>query len=162
MKESNILAVDDNRGYLDMLREILESNGIRAICVEDGEEALVLLRERPFKAVITDLHMPSMDGLELAKRVREVSPDIPIIMLTADINPDIPSLARKAGVSKVLPKGSSGTEILAAIGEEKEKKEETPKESGEGDSNRWVCPRCGTRYWGWSAMKSCSKCGYEE
>ena len=63
----DILVVDDDRQILELVKRILEREGIVAHCVASGEEALEKMRERTFSLMITDLNMPGLDGLELSE-----------------------------------------------------------------------------------------------
>ena len=81
MKE-RILIVEDDRRIRDMLRRGLIFEGYEVNTADDGEEALRLARESMPDAVILDLMLPGIDGLEVCRRLRTVS-DIPIVMLTA-------------------------------------------------------------------------------
>jgi CheY-like chemotaxis protein len=100
----DILVVDDDRIILEVVKRILEREGIGALCVESGEEALEKLNERAFSLMITDLNMPGLDGLELSRIGLEIAPQMPIIMDTGSISPRITRLAKEIGISKVLSK----------------------------------------------------------
>jgi CheY-like chemotaxis protein len=100
----DILVVDDDRLILEVVKLILEREGIVTHCVESGEEALEKLNERTFSLMITDLNMPGMDGLELARIGMEIAPQMPIIMDTGSISPKITRLAKEIGISKILSK----------------------------------------------------------
>ena len=87
MKEQ-ILVVEDDRRIRDMLRRTLVFEGYDVVAAEDGEEALRHVRDKLPDAVVLDLMLPGIDGLEVCRRLRAVS-DVPIIMLTArDAVPD--------------------------------------------------------------------------
>jgi len=113
----DILVVDDNSVMLDLVKRILEREGIDAICVESGKEALVKLNERTFSMMITDYNMPGLDGLELARKGLEIAPQMPIIMDTGGISPKITRLAREIGIAKVLAKPFLATELVETIRE---------------------------------------------
>ena len=100
----DILVVDDDRIMLELVKRILEREGIVAHCVASGEEALEKMKERTFSLMITDLNMPGLDGLELARKGLEIAPQMPIIMDTGRISPKIIRLAKEIGISKVLTK----------------------------------------------------------
>jgi len=100
----DILVVDDDRLILEVVKRILEREGIVALCVESGEEALAKLNERTFSLMITDLNMPGLDGLELSRIGLEIAPQMPIIMDTGGISLRITRLAKEIGISKVLSK----------------------------------------------------------
>jgi CheY-like chemotaxis protein len=111
-----ILIVDDDRESLCLLGCILEGEGIKAHYATSGEEAVQkLMGERPFAVMITDLHMPNMDGIELAMLAKEITPTIFVVMMTGDISPGVRRMAAEAGISKVLAKPFSPGRILAML-----------------------------------------------
>ena len=83
MKKQTILIVDDDPGLLQLLEIRLESFGYSTLSVTSGPEALDVLENQKVQALITDLRMEPMDGIELFTRVHERWPGIPVIMLTA-------------------------------------------------------------------------------
>jgi len=111
----DILVVDDDRIILEVVKLILEREGIAAFCVESGEEALEKLNERTFSLMITDLNMPGLDGLELSRIGLEIAPQMPIIMDTGSISPRITHLAKEIGISKVLSKPFPPKVLLETI-----------------------------------------------
>lgn len=78
-----ILAVDDDRLIRALLCEQLGDAGYDTIAVESAEKALIAIEERDFDVVLTDLNMPGRDGLELVAALRELRPEIPVILMTA-------------------------------------------------------------------------------
>jgi CheY-like chemotaxis protein len=100
----DILVVDDDRQILELVKRILESEGIVAHCAASGEEALEKMKERTFSLMITDLNMPGLDGLELSRIGLGIAPQMPIIMDTGRISPKIIRLAKEIGITKVLAK----------------------------------------------------------
>jgi two-component system, OmpR family, response regulator ChvI len=83
MKEkSTVVLVDDERGILTSLRMALEAEGYKVRIYNDGVEALEGLTEEPADIGVFDIKMPRMDGMELLRRVRQMS-DMPVIFLTS-------------------------------------------------------------------------------
>lgn len=78
-----ILVVDDDGGICRTLKEILEASGCAVATAGDGAEALILLQQREFDLVLSDVVMPNMDGHELYQAVKRDHPSIPILMMTA-------------------------------------------------------------------------------
>ncbi|WOG95596.1 hypothetical protein DCAR_0414921 [Daucus carota subsp. sativus] len=74
----NILAVDDDRTCLLILKEWLEKWGYQVTTVENAHEALSMLENKSFDLVITDIHMPEMNGFELQERINQ-NFNLPII-----------------------------------------------------------------------------------
>ena len=79
---SRVLVVDDERAIVKGIKFSLEQDNMTVDCAYDGEEALKYARDNDYDIVLLDLMLPSIDGLEVCRRIREFS-DMPIIMLTA-------------------------------------------------------------------------------
>ncbi len=78
-----VLVVDDDQDHNRALAKIFERAGYRVSTAEDGQEALTILTERTYDLIITDLKMPHMNGLDLLRSIRAMSPDMPVVILTA-------------------------------------------------------------------------------
>ncbi|THI88915.1 MAG: sigma-54-dependent Fis family transcriptional regulator [Nitrospira sp. CG24A] len=83
MRPSRVMVVDDDAETLALMREIVAKEGFEVETAEDAETALRRLEQWQPELVITDIHMPGMDGLALLAAVREKEPDIPVVLLTA-------------------------------------------------------------------------------
>jgi signal transduction histidine kinase/CheY-like chemotaxis protein len=81
-KAPSILVVDDEVCVLDVLRDILESEGYEVTVAKSGDEALKAFETKSFKAVFTDVGMPGMSGWELARAIRERDEEIPLAVIT--------------------------------------------------------------------------------
>ena len=79
----NILIVDDDRSLRDALRRTLTLSGFEVRSAEGGQQGLDLMAEAPPDAVVLDIGMPDVDGLEVCRRVRAAGDRVPILMLTA-------------------------------------------------------------------------------
>jgi len=77
-----ILVVDNNQTQRDILQQQLQCWGMEAVTVASGEEALAILKTRPFDAVVTDLQMPGMDGAQLAQAIKLEYGQLPIMLLS--------------------------------------------------------------------------------
>ncbi len=84
LKGKSILAVDDVIANISAVDTMLSRVGTKVSCVTSGREALKLLRERDYDAVLLDLHMPEMDGYETAEKIRESNEAIPIIAFSGN------------------------------------------------------------------------------
>ncbi|MFZ7128230.1 MAG: sigma-54-dependent transcriptional regulator [Desulfobacterales bacterium] len=79
-----ILIVDDEKDMLVLLERILrEETPHEVVTASDPEAAIDLFRESPFDLVLTDLKMPKMDGIQLFEALRRLSPDVPVVVMTA-------------------------------------------------------------------------------
>jgi PAS domain S-box-containing protein len=101
---SRILVVDDDAGSRAALAALLRGEGFTTSTASDGEAALEEARRELPSAILTDLQMPGMDGVELCRRVHELDPAVPVIIMTAhlDMQPVIESL--RAGAEDYLLK----------------------------------------------------------
>ncbi|HET7499329.1 MAG TPA: sigma-54 dependent transcriptional regulator [Candidatus Eisenbacteria bacterium] len=100
----SVLIVDDEFSMRDSLVHWFEKDGYRTGSAQDGREALQRLDEQDWDAVLLDIKMPGMDGLELQRRIREVDPDLPIIMITAFASVDSAVQALKEGAFDYVTK----------------------------------------------------------
>jgi len=78
-----ILVVDDNREFCQNLSDILELKGYETATSHDGSEALEMVKQNDYNLVLMDIKMPVMNGVESFKKIKEISPDIQVIMVTA-------------------------------------------------------------------------------
>ena len=78
-----ILVIDDNPTNRQILKTQLELWKFVPVLAQSGEEALGILSQQSFDMVITDMQMPEMDGAQLAKKIREIYPQLPIILLSS-------------------------------------------------------------------------------
>src|SRR5690348_11432728 len=83
LNRGNVLLVDDEAAMGDYLVEGLAGAGFQTAAVRSGEQALAQIASHEFDALVTDLRMRGMDGLELCRRVRETTAELPVIVLTA-------------------------------------------------------------------------------
>ena len=79
----NILIVDDEKNYPMIIGEILQEEGYTSMTASSGMEALDILRTEIIDLVLTDVKMPGMSGIQLLNKIKELSPDIPVIIMTA-------------------------------------------------------------------------------
>jgi two-component system NtrC family response regulator len=78
-----VLVVDDEKNYPLILSAVLEEEGFETLTANSGKEALSILKSSDVDLVLTDMKMPSMDGIELLERIKEKDPDLPVIVMTA-------------------------------------------------------------------------------
>ncbi|MDY6951692.1 MAG: sigma-54 dependent transcriptional regulator, partial [Thermodesulfobacteriota bacterium] len=78
-----ILIVDDEKNYLVVLSAFLTEEGYETLIAEEGQQALEILDSADIDLVLTDMKMPSMDGIALLRRIKEKSPDLPVVVMTA-------------------------------------------------------------------------------
>jgi CheY-like chemotaxis protein len=82
-----ILIVDDEPNIIGMLVRFLEKSGYDVVAAGGGEEALMIFRaQRDIDLVVLDSKMPKMDGVEVLKQMKAISPKVSVIMFSGDIN----------------------------------------------------------------------------
>jgi EAL domain-containing protein (putative c-di-GMP-specific phosphodiesterase class I)/CheY-like chemotaxis protein len=110
-----VLIVDDEAAIRFGVSEALSYAGYEVEAVGDGEEALQRIGARRFEAVLSDISMPGMDGVELLRRVRRLDFDLPVILLTGDPRLETAIQAVDAGALRYLQKPVSLAEIETAL-----------------------------------------------
>jgi two-component system response regulator MprA len=110
-----ILVVDDDRAVRESLRRSLEFNGYKVELASDGAQALeAIIASRP-DAMVLDVMMPRLDGLEVARRLRSTGDDLPILVLTARDTVSDRVSGLDAGADDYLPKPFALEELLARL-----------------------------------------------
>ena len=108
-----VLVVDDEPLVRMTIADMLRSGGFDVLEAAAGAQALQLLAaERPAAALVTDVRMPGMDGVDLSHRVRALNPEMPIVLVSGDARPDAALLP--AG-TRYLRKPVKSRELIAAI-----------------------------------------------
>jgi response regulator RpfG family c-di-GMP phosphodiesterase len=110
-----VLAVDDERAASKLLSMILCPPAYSCATAANGEEALVALQRERFDAVISDLEMPGMSGLELLTRVRQVQPHVAFVVTTGVDDVDVSVRAMRFGADDYLVKPLSENAVLASL-----------------------------------------------
>jgi CheY-like chemotaxis protein len=108
-----ILCVDDETVGLHVRRILLERAGYRVVTALDGPAGIEIFAREPVDAVVLDFSMPGMNGGEVARRLREIKPQVPILMLSAytSLPPEIDSM-----VDLSMTKGEGAPALLKKLG----------------------------------------------
>ncbi len=120
--EAKVLLVDDEEDFLETLSSRLEIRGLKVSAVTSGEQAVTEAKQQDYDAIIVDLSMPGIDGLETLKRIKEDNPEAEIIMLTGQASVQSGVEAMKLGAGDFLQKPVDLSELMSKIGEAKDKK----------------------------------------
>jgi CheY-like chemotaxis protein len=113
MQSSSVLCLDDDEVLLGLLQTVLERNGYIVLPARNGHQALRLAAERQFDAVILDYSLPDLTGGQVASQIRELKPNIPILIFSGAC--DIPP-GETAQADAVLSKGGGLHVLLALLG----------------------------------------------
>src|SRR5450755_4094685 len=109
-----VLCIDDDTRLYELLSRYLGENGVRLEHAPDGRRGLETLERGVFDAVLLDVMMPGLDGLEVCRRIREKS-RIPVIMLTARGDETDRVVGLELGADDYVPKPFSPRELLARL-----------------------------------------------
>ena len=101
---AKILVVDDDAGHLSMLRTVLSGWGYAPEGATDGGEAVRKIREKAYDAVLLDVRMAGMGGMEALARIREYNPAVPVLIMTAYSSVETAVSALKSGAYDYLTK----------------------------------------------------------
>ncbi len=117
--EKNILVVDDSESIRELVGDILTNAGYRVFKGVDGKDGLevLLATEENMSMIITDLFMPSMDGIDLIKEVRKLKryQYVPILMLTTESHMSKKMEAKQAGVTGWMVKPFEEEKLLKTV-----------------------------------------------
>jgi two-component system response regulator PilR (NtrC family) len=122
MEKGKILVVDDERSMREFLGIMLAKEGYGVTQCPDGETALRQVEEDIFDLVIMDIRMPKMDGIAVLERIKEITPDTIVIMITAFASTDTAVRAMKKGAYDYITKPFKIDEIKLIIRNALEKK----------------------------------------
>ena len=115
MKGRSVLIVDDEKNILFTLSQSLETLRLETDTAANGEEALAKLKEKNFSLILLDLRMPGIDGMEVLRQVRQIRPDILIIMVSAYGTVELAVEAMKLGAVDFIQKPFSPEEIRELV-----------------------------------------------
>ncbi len=114
---AGILVVDDDAGMLRTLHYILSEKGYLVDTATDGAGAIAHLNKKHFDILLTDIKMPGMNGVELMRETKRLSPDTIIVMMTAYTRDELVQEAMREGAMAVLPKPLDFDQIISFIEE---------------------------------------------
>jgi len=112
---SKILVIDDERAIRNTLKEVLEYEKHEVDLAEDGPSGLELFNSNSYDIVLCDIKMSKMDGIEVLQKISEISPDIPVIMISGHGNIDTAVESIKKGAYDFLEKPLDLNRLLITI-----------------------------------------------
>ncbi len=112
-----ILTIDDSASIRQMVAMTLTGAGLKVIEAGNGAEGYTKATSQPVHAVITDLNMPVMNGLEFLRKFRQspAGKGIPVILLTTESDEDLKRQAREAGATGWIVKPFKQDQLLAVV-----------------------------------------------
>lgn len=113
----HILYVDDDPALVFLIRRLLQRRGYAVTALTDQQAAIDAVRNRPesFHLLITDYKMPGLSGLEVASRVREFNPRLPVALASGFVDDELQALAAAAGVTEVVVKSDAIQEFCDVV-----------------------------------------------
>lgn len=120
MSEVRVLIVDDSSVMRKIVERSLRQAGLDSLLAYEaanGADALETLRSKPVDLILTDINMPSMDGLEFLRQLRaqDLAPGVPVVMITTEASLDRAKQALAAGAQYFIPKPFSIEQIRARV-----------------------------------------------
>ena len=116
-KAIKILLVDDEKGFVDVISKRMSKRNIEVTKAYSGKDALQALRKADFDAVVLDLKMEDMDGIEVLKIFKKIASDLPIIMLTGHGSEEAARDGIRFGAFDYLTKPCDFDELILKIQE---------------------------------------------
>lgn len=116
MNEPNLLLIEDDRRSAQSLERVLRAKGYAVTLSDRGDQGLELAKSGSFDAVITDLRMPGIDGLELVRELHAAKPLLPIVLMTAFGTTETAIEATKHGAFEYLLKPFEMPELIDVVG----------------------------------------------
>ncbi len=112
--KNEILLIEDDARLAEMVRDYLGESGFAVTIAGTGNDGLIQLKDKPFDAVILDLMLPDMSGLDVCRTLR-MNDNIPILILTAKGDPTDRIVGLELGADDYLPKPFEPRELLARL-----------------------------------------------
>ena len=113
----HVLYVDDEEAIVFLVKRMLERQGFRVSAYTAPQEALAAARANPdqFDLVVTDYKMPGLSGLELAHALREIRPDLPVVLASGYITEELRAKAPDAGIRELIYKPNTVEDLCEAV-----------------------------------------------
>ncbi len=115
--KTKILIVDDNKFFCNNLKDILELKGYEVVCVYNGHKALKAIKEDGFKITLMDVKMPGMSGIDTLKIIKQIAPELTVILLTAFAEDIFYRNGLKSGDFEIITKPFDIDKFLARLEE---------------------------------------------
>jgi DNA-binding NtrC family response regulator len=110
-----ILAVDDNKEFCQNVADIMELKGYEVTMANDGTQAIELVKKNKYNLVIMDIKMPGMNGVDVFREIKKISPSTVIILMTAYALEDLKKEALREGVFASLRKPLNFDELFVIV-----------------------------------------------
>lgn len=115
MEKKKILVVDDEPDFLEVMKIRLEANNYQVITASDGKDALEKIKNEKPDAVLLDILMPKLDGLQTLRKIRRQNKNLPVFIITAFSNEERFKVAKKLDASGFIVKSGDLKQELKNI-----------------------------------------------
>jgi DNA-binding NtrC family response regulator len=119
---ARVLLVDDEEKFLEVVSQRLKTRGLKVDTATSGEDALRNVKREDFDAIVLDLSMPGMSGLETLEKIRKDKPDVQVIILTGHGTLQAGVQAMKEGALDFIEKPVDINKLLSRIDEARDKR----------------------------------------
>ncbi len=116
-EDLKVLIVDDEDDLVSTLVERLEIRGVDATGVCSGTQAIQLVENNGFDVVVLDVKLKGEDGVEIMKQIKEIQPELPVILLTGHLSPEASEEGFKAGAIDYLLKPINLNDLMTKMRE---------------------------------------------
>ena len=114
-RNASVLVIDDEEVMRDILGTLLEREGYSVRLASGGQEGLELAKSLPFDAVIVDVMMPGIDGMQVLDEIKKHDDDLPVLMVTAYASMESAIAAMKKGAFDYITKPFKNDEVLVVL-----------------------------------------------
>jgi DNA-binding NtrC family response regulator len=115
MSDHKVLLVDDEKEFVEVLADRLEARGLRVVKAHSGTQALEAAEDTVFDAIVLDMAMPGMNGIETLEGLLEINPDLQVILLTGRATLEQAAAAIRTGALDLLEKPADIDTLVAKI-----------------------------------------------
>lgn len=115
MSARSVLVVDDDAGTVETLADILRAKGYQVAAAHSGEAAVAMDHWAQYDAVLMDIRMPGLSGVDVLKIIKASAPRTNVIMMTAFTRHELVEEARRASALAVVPKPLEIDRVLALL-----------------------------------------------
>lgn len=115
MAKKTVLIVDDFQVSVEMISQALIKKGYEILTTNNGQQAYEHFKHSKIDLILSDYHMPGLNGIELVKLIRQENKRIPFLLFSSDNKPELKQEARLSGATGWIPKPINEDKIIQII-----------------------------------------------
>ena len=146
--EARVLIVDDEKDFCEILFHVIRREGFVPLVAHDGETALEMVRAGMPEALLLDVKMPGMDGMEVLRQSKKIDPDLPVLMITAYGGLHGAVQAMKEGAFDYLAKPLNNRELIEKLRRALANRDARPRKPAAAAVNKKLIDAAPGRYYG--------------